>query len=230
MTAAAVDIDDPIPVPDAEILVVLPGQKVRGRVADNANGVRVRAPALCGHTAPDTGLAVSAWAAVDEVELLCASRDVQLVRQAGEKPQDHVPLMGRPVIEQLPVGGRSAILPPQVPRPVLIVRTKGIQTHLLVVAQEHGHVGRSHDTIQNIHAHGAPVDHIPEDVQVVAVRKLDQIQQPLKFIKLSMNVRYTIDHGPPPSSLNEVTESYHSLWKGTSFSPLLSSKAAPPKQ
>ena len=135
---------------------------------------------------------------MDNVELLSTDYDAQMVRQAGEKPQDHIPLMGSPVVEQFPVGGRSAVLPPQVSRPVLIMRTKGIQTHLLVVAQEHGHVGRSHDTIQNIHAHGAPVDHIPDDIQMVRVRELDQIQQPLKFIKLSMNVRYTIDHGLPP--------------------------------
>ncbi len=230
MSAAAVNVDDPIPVPDAEVLIVPPGQKVRGRVADNVNGVRVRAPVLCGHTAPDTGLAVSTGTAVDKVGLLSTGYNVQMVRQTGEKPQDHIPLMGSPVVEQFPVGGRSAVLPPQVPHAVLIMRTKGIQTHLLVVAQEHGHVGRCHDLLKNIHAHSAPVDHIPEDVQVVAVRKLDQIQQPLKFIKLSMNVRYTIDHGPPPSSLNELTESYHSLWRGTSFSPLLTSKAAPLKQ
>ena len=70
MTAAAVDVDNPISAPDTEILIVPPGQQVRGRVAHDANDVRVRTPALCGHTAPDTGLAVSAGTAVDKVELL----------------------------------------------------------------------------------------------------------------------------------------------------------------
>ena len=46
MTAAAVDVDDSISVPDTEVLIVPPNQEIRGRVADNANGVRVRTPAL----------------------------------------------------------------------------------------------------------------------------------------------------------------------------------------
>ena len=173
MTAAAVDVDDPISAPDTEILIVPPGQQVRGRVAHDANDVRVRTPALCGHTAPDTGLAVSAGTAVDKVELLSTDYNVQMVRQAGEKTQDHIPLMGRPVIEQFPVGGRTTVLPPQVPRTVLIMRAKGIQTHLLVVTQEHGHVGRCHDLLKDIHSHGTPVDHIPNDIQLVSVGELD---------------------------------------------------------
>ncbi len=124
--------------------------------------------------------------------------NVQMVRQAGEKTQDHIPLMGRPVIERFPVGGRTTILPPQVPCAVLIMRTKGIQTHLLVVTQERGHVGHCHDLLNDIHAHSAPVDHVPNDIQLVRVRELDQLQQPLKFVQLSMDVRYTVDHGPRP--------------------------------
>ena len=46
MTAAAVDVDDSISVPDTEVLIVPPSQEIRGRVADNANGVRVGTPAL----------------------------------------------------------------------------------------------------------------------------------------------------------------------------------------
>ena len=53
---------------------------------------------------------------MDNVELLSTDYDAQMVRQAGEKPQDHIPLMGRPVVEQFPVGGRTTILPPQVLR------------------------------------------------------------------------------------------------------------------
>ena len=105
---------------------------IRDRAHD-ANDVRVRTPALCGHTAPDTGLAVSAGTAVDKVELLSTDYNVQMVRQAGEKMQDHIPLMGRPVVEQFPVGGRTTILPPQVLRAILIMRTGSCALILIAV-------------------------------------------------------------------------------------------------
>lgn len=40
----------------------------------------------------------------------------------------------------------------------------------------------------------------PEDVQAVAVRKPNQLQQPIKFVQLSMDIRYTVDYAPNSSS------------------------------
>ena len=115
------------------------------------------------------GLAVSAGTAVDTVKLLRADLNIQMVRQTGEKPQDRIPLVESLVIEQLPVGGRTAVLPPQVPRTALTMGPQGIQAHLLVVAQEHDHVGRGHDPLEDIHSQDAPVDHILENVHLVRI-------------------------------------------------------------
>ena len=70
----------------------------------------------------------------------------------------------RAVVEQLPVGGPSAVLSPQVAGTEFVVGAESAQTHLFVVAQEHGHVGGFHDLLQQIDAAGAPIDHIPKDV------------------------------------------------------------------
>ena len=63
-----------------------------------------------------------------------------------------------------------------------------------MVAQEHGHIGFLHNPPEDVHPQGAPIDNVPQDVQMVLVRKMDQIQHPLKFIQLAVYIRHTVDH------------------------------------
>lgn len=125
---------------------------------------------------------------MDQVEALTAHLQVQVIRQAGEKAQEPGLFQPCPVVEQLPVGGHTAVLPPELPGAELVVRTQGTQAHLLVVAQEHGHVGRVHDLLEGVQAQGAPVDNVAQNVQVVGVGKADQLQQLLKLVQLAVDV------------------------------------------
>ena len=74
------------------------------------------------------------------------------------------------------------------------MRPEGGEAHLFVVAQQHGHIRRIHDQPQDVHTHGAPVDSVTDNIQVVIFGKLDQRQQSLKLIQFAVNVRYAVDH------------------------------------
>ena len=104
-TAAAVDVEDAVSMPDGEVLVMPVREEHCGRVANDADGVRVRASAVRLHPAPDAGVAVHSRAPMHQVEFLLAHCQVQVVRQAGKEVQDFVALLVRPVVEQFPVGG-----------------------------------------------------------------------------------------------------------------------------
>lgn len=182
MTAAAIDVNDAIIMPYPEGLVTDTGQKVDRRVADDADGVRIRTSIFQLDASPDARITVSAGTTVNEVKLLPANGNVQMIRQSSQEAQDHVALVRRPMVEQLPIGGRTVVLPPKLTGTELVVRAKGGETHLFVVAQQHGHVGRIHDQPQDVHTHGAPVDSVTYNIQVVVFGELDQCQQSLKLI------------------------------------------------
>ena len=42
---------------------------------------------------------------MNKVKLLSNNGDVQMIRQSSQEAQDHITLMGRPMIEQFPIGG-----------------------------------------------------------------------------------------------------------------------------
>ena len=111
-----------------------------------------------------------------------------MVRQAGEKAQDLAALLVRPAIEQLPIGGRAAVHSPEVPGSKFVVWPQGAQAHLLVVAQEHGHIGCVHDHPEDVHPQGTPVDHIAQDVEMILCGKVDQLQYLLKLVQLTVDV------------------------------------------
>lgn len=62
------------------------------------------------------------------------------------------------------------------------------EAHLLVIAQQHGHVRRIHDQPQDVYTHSASVDGVTDDIQMVVFRKLGQRQQPLKLIQFAVDI------------------------------------------
>ena len=94
VAAAAVDVDDPISVPDGTILVRPAGEKDRGCVADDTDGVRAGTYAVRFHPTPDASVTIMSGKAVDEMEFLVIYREVQTVRQSGEKTKDTVSFLG----------------------------------------------------------------------------------------------------------------------------------------
>ena len=101
---------------------------------------------------------------MNKMKLPSADLEFQMIRQPGQKAQDRASLRWCPMIEQLPIGGHSPVLPPEIPCPEFIFRAERVKTHLLMIAKEHGHIGRSHDPAQDIHAHHPAVNHISDDV------------------------------------------------------------------
>ena len=83
-----------------------------------------------------------------------------------------------------------------------------------MVAQEHGYVGSLHDLLQQIHAAGAPINHIPKDVQMVGVGKMNFFQHLRKEVPFPVEVRHAVDHRLAPVP-NRVTEFYHTLQRNT---------------
>ena len=210
VAAAAVDVEDPVPVPDGEVLIHPAGEEDRGGVAHDAEGVRAGTHAVRLRPAPDAGVTVRSGETVDQVEAPAVHCEGEVVRQAGQEPQDAAPLQGRPLVAQRPEGDHAAVLPPQLPGAQLAVGTQGAQAHLLVVAQQQGHVGGLHDPLQQVHAVRPPVDHVPDDIEPVPVGEADALQHPLKERPLPVEVRHAVDHGPRLLS-RKVTASYHSL-------------------
>ena len=86
-------------MPYPERLVTDTGQKVDRRVADDADGVRIRTSILGLYASPDARITVSAGTAVNEVKLLSANSNVQMIRQPGQEAQDHIPLVRCPMVE-----------------------------------------------------------------------------------------------------------------------------------
>ena len=194
IAAAAVNINDAITMPYPKRLVTDTSQEVDRRVADDADDVRVRTSILRLDASPNARITVSTGTTVNEVELLPVNGNVQMIWQSGQEAHDHIPLVWCAVVEKLPVGGRTAVLPPKLTSPKLIMRPEGGEAHLLVIARQHGHVGRIHDQPQDVHTHGASVDSVTDDIQIVVFRKLYQRQQSLKLIQFTVDVRYAVDH------------------------------------
>ena len=69
MTAAAIDVNDAVTMPYPDGLVTDTGQEVDRRVADDADGVRVRTSIFWLDAYPDARITVGTGAAVNEVEL-----------------------------------------------------------------------------------------------------------------------------------------------------------------
>ena len=105
MTAAAIDVNDAVTMPYPEWSATDTSQKVDRRVADDADSVRIRTSILRLDASPDARITVGAGAAVNEVELPPVNGNVQMIRQSSQEAQDHITLMGRAMIKQLPIGG-----------------------------------------------------------------------------------------------------------------------------
>ena len=69
MTAAAIDVNDAVTMPYPEGLGTDTDQEVDRRVADDADGVRVRTSILWFDASPNARITVSAGTNVNEVEL-----------------------------------------------------------------------------------------------------------------------------------------------------------------
>ena len=67
MTAAAIDVNDAVTMPYPEGLVTDAGQEVDRRVADDADGVRVRTSILWFDASPDARIMVSTGTTMNEV-------------------------------------------------------------------------------------------------------------------------------------------------------------------
>ena len=80
VTAATVDVDDPVPVSDRGIFVHSAGEKYCRGVADDADGVRIGAYAVWFYPAPDAGVVVVPWETVNKMEFLIAHRELQGIR------------------------------------------------------------------------------------------------------------------------------------------------------
>ena len=105
MTAAAIDVNDAVTMPYPEGLVTDTGQEVDRRVADDADGVRVRTSIFWLDASPDARIMVSTGTTMNKVKLLSINGNVQMIRQSSQEAQDHITLMGRAMVEQLPIGG-----------------------------------------------------------------------------------------------------------------------------
>ena len=101
VAAAAVDVDDPISVPDGIILVPPAGKKYRGCVTDDTDRIRVWICAVWFHATPNAGITIISGKTVDKMKVLVVHCEIQIVWQAGEKLQDAVSFLGRAVVEQL---------------------------------------------------------------------------------------------------------------------------------
>ena len=99
MTAAAIDVNDAVTMPYPEGLVTDAGQKVDRRVADDADGVRVRTSIFWLDASPDARITVSTGTTMNKVKLLSINGNVQMIRQSSQEAQDHVTLMGRAMVE-----------------------------------------------------------------------------------------------------------------------------------
>lgn len=102
-------------MPDGIILIRFVSEKYCGRVANDADGVRVGACAVRLHPAPNAGVGILTGAAVDQMELLTVYGEFQMICQARKKTKDAISLLGCTVVEQFPVGGCSTVVPPQIP-------------------------------------------------------------------------------------------------------------------
>ena len=105
MTAAAIDVNDAVTMPYPEGLVTDTGQEVDRRVADDADGVRVRTSIFWLDASPDARITVSTGTTMNKVKLLSINGNVQMIRQSSQEAQDHITLMGCAMVEQLPIGG-----------------------------------------------------------------------------------------------------------------------------
>lgn len=112
IAAAAVDVKDPISVPNRTILVRPAGKKYRGCVTDDTDSIRVRTCAVLFHSPPDAGITIISRKTVDKMKVLILHSEVQAVWQSGEKLQDAVSFLWRAVVEQFLVGGYSTVLLP----------------------------------------------------------------------------------------------------------------------
>ncbi len=92
-------------MPYTERLVTDTGQEVDRRVADDADGVRVRTSIFWLDASPDARITVSTGTTMNEVELLPTDGNVQMIRQSSQEAQNHVALVRCPMVERLPIGG-----------------------------------------------------------------------------------------------------------------------------
>lgn len=92
-------------MPYTERLVTDTSQEVDRRVADDADGVRVRTSIFWLDASPDARIMVSTGTTMNKVKLLSINGNVQMIRQSSQEAQNHVALVRCPMVEQLPIGG-----------------------------------------------------------------------------------------------------------------------------
>lgn len=77
-------------MPYPERLVADTGQEVDRRVADDADGVRVRTSIFWLDASPDARITVSTGTTMNKVKLLSINGNVQMIRQSSQEAQDHM--------------------------------------------------------------------------------------------------------------------------------------------
>lgn len=214
--AAAVNVEDPVSTPDGKVFPRSAGEENGRGMTNDADGVWIRTHAARFYPPPDAGVAIVSRAAVDQVKLLRAHREVPMIRQGRQEAEDAVSLGKGTAVTQLPVSDHPAVLAPQLPRAVFVVGAQCAQTHLLVVSQEQRHVGGLHDLFQQRNAIGTPVNYVAQDVQMIHVGEADLFQHLFKPVPLTVEIRHAVDHKPCPRS-EKVPTSYHDLQPGTRF-------------
>ena len=90
IAAAAVNINDAITMPYPKRLVTNTSQEVDRRMADDADGVRVRTSILRLDASPNARITVCTGTTVDEVKLLPTDGNVQMIRQSSQEAQNRV--------------------------------------------------------------------------------------------------------------------------------------------
>ena len=194
--APAVQIQNTLPVPDAEILVHPAGEERGGRVAHKTQRPRTGRPAVCAHPAPEAALTVRSGVAVNQVEFPAAHLQIQVIGQDGQEAQDAAADLGRAAVDQFPIGGHTAVLPPKLPGAILVPGAQRVQTHLLVVSKKQRDIAALQNLLQELHAMGTPVDDIAQDVEMVPAGKGNLLQHRLKPVQLAVNIRHAVVHIP----------------------------------
>lgn len=98
MTAAAIDVNDAVTMPYPEGLGTDTDQEVDRRVADDADGVRVRTSIFWLDASPDARIMVSTGTTMNKVKLLSINGNVQMIRQSSQEAQNHVALVRCPMV------------------------------------------------------------------------------------------------------------------------------------
>lgn len=79
IAAAAIDVKDPVSVPDGIILVPPAGKKYRGCVTDDTDSIRVWTCTVWFHATPNAGITIISGKTVDKMKVLVVHCEIQAV-------------------------------------------------------------------------------------------------------------------------------------------------------